>query len=128
MVLRSIAVTRSISLWLSLRSRSVRRVVCKCGFKAFPPTPPPVRGAKVTPCPVPTAAAGRTRQPVTTLRSGGGIWVATGGGVWVAVGEGDGLLGITFVVAPALKLLVDPHRLPNWRVGKTVPQRLWASP
>src|ERR1700682_5072121 len=42
--------------------------------------------------------------------------------------DGDGLLGITFVVGPALKLLVDPHRLPNWRVGKTVPERLWASP
>src|SRR6266481_5320577 len=47
---------------------------------------PSREGAKVTPCPVPAAAAGRARQPVTTLRSGGGIWVATGGGVWVAVG------------------------------------------
>src|SRR4029077_16594600 len=36
----------------------------------------------------------------------------------------DRLRGITFVVAPSLKLFVYPHCLPNWRVGKTVPECL----
>src|SRR4029077_7659356 len=38
--------------------------------------------------------------------------------------ERDGLCGITLVVAPRLKLLVDPHCLPNRRIGQTVPQCL----
>src|SRR6266481_2459468 len=40
----------------------------------------------------------------------------------------DGLRRITLVVAPGLKLLIDPHCLPNRRVGKTVPECLWPRP
>src|SRR6266436_424939 len=38
--------------------------------------------------------------------------------------ERDGICGITLIVAPRLKLLVDPHCLPNRRIGQTVPQCL----
>ena len=35
--------------------------------------------------------------------------------------DAEGILGIAVIVGPSLKLLVDPQRLPDWRVGKTVP-------
>ena len=85
-VLRSIPVARSISLGRpALQERAQGRLQMR--LQGVHSNSPSREGGESNALPSTSAPAGRVRQPVTTLRSGGGIWVATGGEVWVAVGE-----------------------------------------
>src|SRR5580692_4210009 len=61
---------------------------------------------------------------VKPRRGRGGIGQPVQGNVIQHVIDRDGLRWITLVVAPCLKFLLDPHSLPNRRVGKTVPECL----
>src|SRR5579864_9562291 len=61
---------------------------------------------------------------VKPRRGRGGIGQPVQGNVIQHVIDRDGLRWITLVVAPCLKFLVDPHCLPDRRVGKTVAECL----
>src|SRR6266481_3794101 len=61
---------------------------------------------------------------VNPRRGRGGIGQPVQRNVIQHVIDRDGLRWITLVVAPCLKFLVDPHCLPNRRVGETVPECL----
>src|SRR6201998_1102138 len=65
---------------------------------------------------------------VNPRRGRGGIGQPVQGNVIQHMIDRDGLRWITLVVAPCLKFLVDPHCLPNRRVGKTVPECLGTGP
>src|SRR6202043_1476131 len=61
---------------------------------------------------------------VNPRRGRGGVGQPVQGNVIQHVIDRDRLRWITLVVTPCLKFLVDPHCLPNRRVGKTVPECL----